>query len=137
MGPSGTHYATSVDGETWDLPHVGRWYPIFQHIVAHFPCFVCVYDDNMLNMNREVDGSLDNNVAVDPTVSGAYSIARDEGDPDPSKRYKQVVHKQSTGACAFWVHSDGLCVLTEVCSVARTAAEDAAESQQTASSGLS
>ena len=61
MGPNGTHYATSVDGESWDLPRVGRW---------------------------EVDGSLDNNVATDPTMPGVYSVIRDEGDPDPSKRYK-------------------------------------------------
>jgi hypothetical protein len=61
MGPHGTHYATSGDGERWELPCVGRW---------------------------EVGGSYENNVACDPAMGGAYSVVRDDEDPDASRRYK-------------------------------------------------
>ena len=81
MGPSGTHYATSVDGETWELPRVGRW---------------------------EVDGSLDNNVAVDPKQSASlFSVIRDEADPDPSKRYKGLFGGTYGGGRRRGVSADG------------------------------
>ena len=58
------YYATSTDGENWETPSLGLY---------------------------EWNGSRDNNIACDPAGGEHQSLAhiiRDEGDPDPQRRYK-------------------------------------------------
>jgi hypothetical protein len=58
-----SHYATSVDGLTWDTSPLGRF---------------------------EWQGNRENNLALDPTEGNrtVYHILRDDRDPDPARRYK-------------------------------------------------
>ncbi len=57
------HYALSPDGLHWETPDLGLY---------------------------AWRGSKDNNIAIDPQFGdkGLYHILRDEGDPDPARRYK-------------------------------------------------
>ena len=57
------YYATSEDGEHWERPSLGLF---------------------------EWNGSKDNNIACDPNKPRIYHIIRDEGDPDPQRRYKAL-----------------------------------------------
>ena len=60
------HYATSRDGEDWLLPNLGLY---------------------------EWEGSKDNNIACPPGrgEDRLYHVLRDEGDPDPQRRYKGLL----------------------------------------------
>lgn len=60
MGGS-TRYATSVDGENWELPDLGLY---------------------------EWEGSRQNNIACAPDMPLLYHIVRDEADADAGRRYK-------------------------------------------------
>jgi hypothetical protein len=60
---SHTNYATSPDGENWELPSLGLY---------------------------EFEGSRDNNIACDPDQPRMYHIIRDEAEPDQSRRYKAL-----------------------------------------------
>ena len=73
----GARYATSVDGEHWEKPSLGRY---------------------------EWEGSKDNNIACDPNGMGLYHIIRDEHDTDPRRRYKALF---SSGNRQAGVSPDG------------------------------
>ena len=76
MGP-GARYATSADGQRWELPELGLY---------------------------EWEGSKDNNIACDPQGPGMYHIVRDEHDADPDRRYKALF---SSGDRQAGVSPDG------------------------------
>ena len=73
------YYATSVDGEHWELPSLGRY---------------------------EWQGSRDNNIACDPSPGAPrlFHVVRDEADPDPGRRYKALF---GSGGRQLGVSADG------------------------------
>ncbi|MBT3344971.1 MAG: hypothetical protein HN712_11805 [Gemmatimonadetes bacterium] len=72
-----THYATSSDGENWELPSLGLY---------------------------EWEGSRQNNIACDPAMPRLYHIMRDEADPDSGRRYKGLF---GSGGRQLGVSPDG------------------------------